>query len=178
MLKHMVSPELVEGDGRQALAIEAEDLLGYTPLRKDAGAPSKLQRLLAALEIEVFEQATVDAYRDKMREHFQARADKQTNAINKRPGLPPWEYYRMTAAWTMHPLESYGKPVPEFVIRKCLEIKKHAPEAKFFVDELSVNAVPSDPFMVVSLSVDEVGEPSEDLAYIEVWDEPEFEKAL
>lgn len=165
MLKAMAAPELVEGDSRQALAIEAEDLLGYTPLRKDAGAPTKLQRLLSELEITPFEITTVIEYKDKMHAHFQAKAEERDR---KQPNA--WVRYTTEVKWADVPLASYGKPVPEFVIRKCLEIKKHAPEATFFVDELREERHTLDPFMVVVLGGER--------AYIEVWDEPEFEKAL
>jgi hypothetical protein len=80
MLRSMHIPE-ESGTGRQALAVEVEDLLGYTPLRRDAGAPSKLQRLLVALEIMAFDPATVKAYKEKMQAHFQALIDKEEKRI-------------------------------------------------------------------------------------------------
>jgi hypothetical protein len=168
MLRALHAPE-VTGDSRQALAIEVEDLLGYTPLRKDARAPSKLQRLLAELEIAAFDPATVTAYKDRMLAHFGARAEQKSSH---------WGVISIIdVRWRTSSLHAYAKPVPEFVLRKCLQIKKREPAAAFFVDELVEVHRTLDPFLVVTLGGD-LPLPGADFAHIEVWDEPEFEKTL
>ncbi len=195
MLHRLAAPQpLARGadgdiDSRTALAVEVEDLLGYTPLRADVGAPSKLRRLLAELEIEPFDPSTVEAYQMKMQAHFQADADQRL--YMEFGGRADFPYYRTAVSWDMVPLRSYSKPVPEFVLRKAVAIQKHAAAAgetaQFFVHELRERQVTLDPFLVVAL-----GEPGSypvgasiaaiaaigDIAHIEVWDEPEFEKAL
>ena len=178
-LRAMQTPELKEGDTRQALAVQVEDLLGYTPLRKDAGAPSRLQRLLRELDITPFDPATVEEYKHRMRAHFLAKidADPEVKFFDMRTGglVSGANAARHMRAeryveWRMELLNDYRKPVPEFVLRKCVQIKQAAPEAKFLVNELREERRTLDPFLVVRLG--------EDVAWIEVWDEPEFEKSL
>ncbi len=157
--------EAEELDARAALAAEAEDLLGYTPLRDAVKAPGRLRRALAALEIEVLDQDAVDAYKAQMVEHHRS--------YNKTVD-PTW---RITA------LADYALPVPEFVLRKAVAIKRALPEAQFYVDQLAV-----DPFLIVTLEADGlydslVNHSSRKLnpdtaAYVEVWSEPKFEEAL
>ena len=184
MLKAMAAPELAL-NARQEFALQVEDLLGYTPLRKDAGAPSKLRRLLAELEIEAFDQATVDEYKRGMQAHFQALAKQKDEAANDEvlnrinTSADPWGTFQAVASlrlqstrvtWKPVRLEEYSKPVPTFVLNKCMQIKQRAPDAVFLVDELCENTRMIDPFLVVELGGDR--------AAIEVWDEPEFEKTL
>jgi hypothetical protein len=165
ILTAMAAPELVEGDARQALAVEVEDVLGYTPLRRDAKAPSRLQRVLTELQIEAFDPEKVAEYKKKMRLHFQTIED---NRLAK----DPFSTTRTEVQWHMKSLTGYTKPVPEFVLRKCVTIKQAMPDATFHVDELieTRRNVTFDPFLVVNLG--------EDQAVIEVWDELEFEKTL
>lgn len=174
MLRNMVTPEIT-GDTRQALAMEVEDKLGYTPLRKQSGAPSRLQRLLQELEIEAFDQSTVDDYKVKMKAHFQSQAEERDKERNRRleeqyGPMSPFFRVETRVDWLLIDLSSYEKPIPEFVLNKCLQIKDRAPDAKFFVDELREKSRTLDPFLVVSLG----GE----MLSIEVWEEPEFEKTL
>ena len=81
------------------------------------------------------------------------------------------------------PREDCAQPVPEFVLRKAVDIKQELPSAEFYIEHLK-----EDPFLIVSL------EPLRDYqtssntldrfmnddatAYIEVWAEPKFEAAL
>jgi len=164
LLEHIEIPELGSG-GRVDLALEVEDLLGYSALRKDAKAPSKLERILQALEIDIYKPEKVLEYKGKMKEHFQAKAD---NADRLRIQKTGFSKTQTVVSWKMVRLDKYTKPVPEHVLRKCVQIKKAAPEAEFYVDELVEETRTLDPFMVVSLGADK--------AVFEVWDEPEFEE--
>lgn len=146
---------------RRLLAIEAEGLLGYTPLLKDAGTPGKLRRALAELEIETLNQDSVDKYKAQMVQHY---------ASHQKLADPTW---RITS------LKAYTQPVPEYVLRKACQIKRTLPDAEFYVDQLAV-----DPFLIVSLvplkdfmtnQATRALDP-EQAAYVEVWDEPKFEK--
>jgi hypothetical protein len=150
---------------REALAIEAEDLLGYTPLRDDVKAPSALRRVLAHLEIDVLDEKTVDAYKKQMVAHY------DTHGKMKMP------------TWRLAAIENYALPIPEFVLRKAVAIKKELPAARFYVDHLAI-----DPFLIVSMEQDDMEDPNTNLAsrhldanteaYIECWDEPKFEGKL
>jgi len=167
MLDVVETPEMDMDNARVGLAVEVEDLLGYSALRKDVKAPSKLQRVLAELEIEVYADEKVAEYKQKMQAHFQTKADnadrkriQETRGMGRRT--------QTVVSWKLVDLAKYGKPVPEHVLRKCVQIKKAAPEATFHVDELVEETRTLDPFMIVKLG--------DDKAVIEVWDEPTFEE--
>lgn len=173
MLTRMVFPAEDTYDSRQALGIQAEDLLGYKVLRREAGAASHLDRLLLELDIQPFDPQAVAEYKLRMQAHHQAILNAQRQANPVPDDLAMWLDYgtgRLFVEWSMAKLKHYDKPVPEFVLRKCVQIKERAPEAKFFVDELRQRQETLDPFLVVELGSDR--------AWIEVWDEPEFEKTL
>lgn len=74
--------------------------------------------------------------------------------------------------WQSVNLKDYTKPVPEFVIRKALQIKEKFPEANFVVHELIKRQynLNGDPFLHVFAGGKEY--------CIEVWDEPKFEAKL
>ena len=69
--------------------------------------------------------------------------------------------------WRIVPLDRYDKPVPEFVLRKAIQIKTLFPEVRLFVDELSKKGTSDDPFLVAYHEGNE--------RHIEVWEEPRFE---
>lgn len=154
--------ELDLADPRQKLASEAEALLGYQPLRRELRAPGTLRRALAKLEITVFDEASVNRYKEQMADHY------RTN--NK----------MLAPTWRLTKLREYKQPVPEFVLQKAIEIKRELPEAEFYIDQLAV-----DPFLIVSLV--EIADhaincerelDSETAAYVEVWAEPKFEATM
>jgi hypothetical protein len=149
-------------DPRQKLATEAEALLGYTPLRQELRTPGTLRRVLAKLEITILDEASVDAYKKQMVEHYESHGKMV---------MPTWRLTRLRA---------YAEPVPEFVLQKAIEIKRELPEAEFYIDQLAV-----DPFLIVSLK--EITDWSinrerkldpETAAYVEVWGEPKFEATM
>lgn len=73
------------------------------------------------------------------------------------------------ATWRRIQLSSYGKLIPEFALDTAVNIKKAYPQANYYVEELSVDHITKDPFLVV---VD-----AEDNAYyVEVWNEPNFKQ--
>ncbi len=164
MLKR-VAIEVEEADlvgEDQKLATEAEAVLGYMPLRVAMRLPGTLRRVLAKLEIEVLEEASVDAYKAQMAAHYET--------AGKMP-MPTWR---------LSPLEHYTQEVPTFVLRKAIEIKRELPAAKFYIDQLAI-----DPFLLVSLTdqPDWMHNRSRTLdpemaAYIEVWLEPKFEAEM
>lgn len=152
-------------DPRQKLATEAEALLGYTPLREELRTPGTLKRVLARLEIQILDMASVIAYKKQMAEHYKT-AGKMV--------MPTW---RLTK------LKDCKAPVPEYVLQKAVEIKRELPEAMFYVEQLAV-----DPFLIVTLKpledfVSVLHTLNRDLdpemsAYVEVWAEPKFEATM
>ena len=149
---------------RQVLGTDAERLLGYTPLRADAKAASAFKTALAKLEIEVLDQARVDTYKAQMVEHYETHG--------KKPAMPTWR---------LKPLKGYSQPVPEFVLRKAVQIAKELPGVQFYVDQPAC-----DPFLIATVvpltdygtNVGTRGLDPDVSAYIEVWDEPKFEEGL
>ena len=159
-----VPAPVIEPDAtpRAALAVEAEALLGYKPLRVAVKAPGALRAVLAKLEIEVLDEASVNAYKAQMVQHYDT---------HKKMSVPTW---RLTE------LSKYTQPVPEFVLRKACDIKRELPTAIFYIDQLAV-----DPFLLVSTTpitdflTNQVRKLDlETQAYVEVWDEPKFEETL
>lgn len=69
--------------------------------------------------------------------------------------------------WEKKPLAK-ALGVPEYVRAKAVEIANSLPTATFEVDELSSLNRVYDPFLVVSYG--------EEVYYVEVWDEPVFER--
>jgi hypothetical protein len=154
--------ELDLTDEDQKLAIEAESILGYRPLGQSLQAPSMLCRALAKLEIEILDQASVNAYKAQMAEHY-----RTTNKM-------------LAPTWRITPLEKYTEEVPKFALRKAVEIKRELPQAMFYIDQLAV-----DPFLIVTLKElpdypanVERGLDPETAAYIEAWSEPKFEATM
>ena len=153
------SSTLTLDDPRTCLAMEAEALLGYAPLRTDCGAPGALKATLARLEIDILDEASVDAYKAQMVQHYRSHGKMAD------------------PTWRLTDLREYAQPVPEHVLAKACSIKKALPQAQFYVDQLAV-----DPFLIVSLApiADHWTNRARRLdpdtqAYLEVWDEPKFE---
>ena len=69
--------------------------------------------------------------------------------------------------WNPVPISNYPEPIPEFALQTAVDVKKACPEANFFIEELVVKKIP-DPFLVAELAGEKY--------YLEVWNEPGFEK--
>ncbi len=71
--------------------------------------------------------------------------------------------------WIEMSLKGYTELIPDFPIDTAIRIKERLPEAEFFVDVLCRRRMPTDePFLILKVA----GEKH----YVEVWDEPDFEK--
>jgi hypothetical protein len=137
-------------DEIRTLATEARSKLDYTVL-EDRVIGNTLKETLAKLEIEPFNYEQVRRY---MGDVLNSRFGPESIMIG-------YHYWERTA------LDSYKAPVPEFVLSKALQIKEELPDAQFFVDSCRFHP---DPFLAVKLG--------NEMFYIEVWDEPEFESKL
>ena len=69
--------------------------------------------------------------------------------------------------WVRMPLKTVGD-IPEFVMAKVGEITASLPEATFVVEQLRSERDVYDPFLIVSYG--------EESYYVEVWNEPVFER--
>lgn len=154
----------------EELAKKASNLLGYTRLAAQVVRPTTLSQVLFALEIQPFDAESVEAYKaDKVKELRVLRK------MNK--NIPSWRKGRVTISWKLMPIRGYTKAVPEFVLRKAVQLKEACPTVELFVDELQTKTTYAtaprrdyDPFLVAKLG--------EEVFWIEVWDEKKFENKL
>ncbi|TSC84436.1 MAG: hypothetical protein G01um101417_242 [Parcubacteria group bacterium Gr01-1014_17] len=72
------------------------------------------------------------------------------------------------AFWKITPLKEYSGPVPGFALATAKEIHQRVCGATFFIDEMIVEKVQRDPFLVVRGDGEEY--------YVEVWEEPGYEQ--
>jgi len=80
--------------------------------------------------------------------------------------LSGWRFYTCLR-WVRVPLEEV-RDVPKFVKAKAREIANLLPEATFTVKQLRNEKKIYDPFLIVSYA--------DESYYVEVWEEPEFER--
>jgi len=160
------SPEIEE------LARKASNVLGYNTLANRILPPVSLGSVLKQLEIEPFSTKSVEQY----------KAEKLAEVKSKR-GKQPRRYdslgyiVRETVSWKQTPIHEYKKAIPEFALRKAVQIKEACPAADIAIDEITVTRSRTqpprtnfDPFLVVSLGSERY--------YVEVWDEAKFEAKL
>lgn len=82
---------------------------------------------------------------------------------------------RITRKWGRVAIGEYDGTVPEFALRKAVQIKTEVPSANLYIDQLYQEherhvVVDPDPFLVVTLK--------DETYYIDVWDEKEYEAKL
>jgi len=143
------------------LAEKASILLGYSGAMVRKNVAGVLGKVLIELDIRPYDLKRVGAYKEKKRKeaHAQRRATVRSS------------YVQVYSRWMLVPLSKYTAIVPEFALRKAVQIKEACPTALFYVDVLKVNTkkIP-DPFLVVKLGSEKY--------WVEVWDESEFEAQL
>lgn len=187
-----------ELDIRQRNAIEEENLLGYSAYRKALGLPGPLARTLAALEIPHLDPDSVVKYKYAMMAKEQRKDTPGTYPDLSTCELPNFEILKSldprlfstafiafdsgqgfvgidrgsvtVVRWGCTALRGYEQAVPDFARSKALEIKRACPGVEFFVEELRRDQVVIDPFLIAVLG--------DELFYIEVWGEPEFESQM
>ena len=71
--------------------------------------------------------------------------------------------------WVKVPLHQYKLLVPEFALQTALDIKKEYSDVKLYVEELRLEKVKLDPFLVAE-------DPEGNQYYLEVWNEPGFKQ--
>lgn len=148
-------------DELSVLGQKAEELLGYSVLRKHTKGVGPLGRALANLKIPVFSLTEIEKYKDITAEALRAKEQSKAD-----------RYTTVTATWAKKTLANYTEPIPASAIRQAIRIKEEFPEAQFGVDFLTVNYKQVDPFLYVHRPKSESGD--SELYYIEVWDEPSF----
>lgn len=71
-----------------------------------------------------------------------------------------------TLSWDDTSIESYGKPIPEEVLRTAISIKEEWPKSELVVEELRTKKRVVDPFLFVKYKGVKL--------YVSVWNEPKF----
>ena len=75
---------------------------------------------------------------------------------------------RRSATWKITPLKEYAGPVPGFALATAKEINQRVCGMTFLIDEMLVEDIQRDPFLVVRGNGEEY--------YVEVWAEPSYEQ--
>lgn len=167
-IKHLTLSSLDERfkKSRSTVITEAGHLLGYRLEKHDL-----LLEALKKLRIAPLNAEDVAAYK--------ASKTTRKSEITSRDS---WGNTRRTTAhvWHITDISTFAGDIPEAVLSKAVEIKKEVPGAKFEIEHL-VEVVSEkrekkrerrlpDPFLVAVMGKERI--------YIEVWDEPDFEKTL
>lgn len=150
-----------------SLKDEAEEVLGYAPpnTAEETKKSDRLLATLAELEIDILDWKSVRQYQ------LEAKHQKEKEhlaSVLAQDSPPRWE---TEINWQETELPKYGGSVPVHALQKAIEIKRKLPEVQFFVWHLSET---KDPFLVATLKTNRWG--SEPEYYIEVWEEPGFER--
>jgi hypothetical protein len=158
-----------EFDLISAIAVKAEALLGYSVLRKRLGIhPASLTRTLEELDIDPFLEEDVKKYKAAKARDLKAKvwADFQRRAGLDPVGVEALVTSFVRVSWRCTKLAKFQGEIPEFALSRAVEIKERLPNARFYVEELTVEKR-YDPFLVVACGRERF--------YIDVWDEAEFE---
>lgn len=154
-LERTILPAPTLTEASKQLGREAAELLGY----KVIAARSAQEHVL-----EVFKKLGFEPLDEqKVLEYQKARQQRENARLQELSRVRGW--HQGSAQWTSAELSKYSLPVPEFVLSRCIELKREIPEAQFFVEFMIY--VRNDPFVRML-----VGSGS---YYLDVWEEPEFE---
>lgn len=156
----LVVPTEASLNDSATLAEKAATLLGYSGNMVRKNVAGVLGKVLIDLDIRPYDIARVAAYKEKKRKAAHA----------ERRAVTP-SYQRIVSRWLLIPISRYKSMVPEFVLRKAVQIKEACPTALIYVDALKVNTRPfPDPFLVVKLGNEKY--------WVDVWDEAAFESEV
>jgi len=163
-----------------ALAREAKKVLGYDNLLLYT-AGGRLQSTLESLEIEVLDPVHVFKYQSQfgpavmhppvefvLNDPRKSLDDDDDDDEEEEEPVRNRGHRVGRTQWARIPIAEYAKAVPEFVVRKAIQLKRSLREVELFVEELQTDP---DPFLVAVFEED--GHREE--YYIEVWEEPKFE---
>jgi hypothetical protein len=127
---------------------------------------------LQDLKIQPFLESTVETYKQKkLTEVRQELSERKKKVVSFRR-------QQMRATWKRILIQDYTRVVPEFALRKGIQIMEACPDVRVEVEALVLQKVASlpkprhtpDPFLLVSLGAERF--------YVEVWDERKFERRL
>ncbi len=145
---------------------EAEEVLGYTRPKPEETTQDLLQRALAELDITILDWRDVMTYQLEKRQEAEREQLKQAVIQEERP------HWWSSVGWRQTELEKYKGWVPDHVLLKAIQIKRRLPEVEFAVEALEQSR---DPFLVAKIRK---GSYDWQEYYVEVWNEPEFERRI
>ena len=134
----------------RVLAKDSADILGYRVMQTLVSVKRPLAQALRRLHIRAFTPESVKEYQDQKRKEQQAKVARNV-----------W------VTWQSIHIGDYQKQIPEFVLRKAIQIKEEVPKVQFVVEELNEKAIDPDPFLWAITANERF--------CIEVWNEPAFE---
>lgn len=144
------APASTLSEENKKLAVEALDILGYEGLALHGA--NLLGEVLRCLEIEILDANEVEKYMASI------------TGDRKWDWIPLNEY--SANVWSQNQTRIYSAPIPQFVLRKAIQIRRTLPNVTFFVRTAFGDP---DPFLWAGVR-------HFDSYYIEVWDEPKFEE--
>jgi hypothetical protein len=190
-LRPIEVPESLRNLGDQAARV-----LGYRVLqKKTVGVLPPLAQALAELEIEVLDPVQVVSYQESVLDKLEGRKpgkvktkmveedyskddeeeseDDDDDDEEDVPSTVPSANVKVRRSgrfrWVAIPINRYRFPIPEFALRKAIQIRQAVPEAEIFVEQVTQVPRP-DPFLVVKFRRERYT--------VEVWGEPGFESKL
>lgn len=148
------------------LADEAAALLGYRASASPNGKPSLLLEALATLDIQPLNGRDVLRYQVEQR-HAIEREALEREIIADAPSR-----WNLQQTWQQLPIEKWTRGVPEHILLRAIQIKRALPGCELLVEYLA-----ADPFLIVTL---QTGQHSweKETVYVDVWDEPTFERSI
>jgi len=148
------------------LASEAQEVLGYSILKKEQEGPnSTLLSRLAAIQIDILKRSDVEQYKsEQLKERTQEKLSKWIAGGADTQFFGP--------GWASVEIGKYAQPIPEFVLNKAIQIKREIPEAVILIESLEDYP---DPFLVVAIKDPRYSCLFAETHYVEVWAEPKFE---
>lgn len=145
---------------------EAESILGYRRPQSPGPSVDPLAEAIGKLDIEILDWKDVLTYQFEARKKMDM--ESLSRAIASRDSMPNiWD--RRGSDWIESEISEYKGHVPDHALQKALEIKRAVPEVRIYVEHLERDR---DPFLVVRIG-DSWNSKS---YYVEVWDEPGFER--
>ena len=151
---------------------------------KQVAPQIELAKALAELEIDILDPGSVARYKERKLRSKSFSSILRTNG--QTDSIPKFEWRKVS-------ISEYPLPIPEFALRKAVQLKRLLPYAQFWIEELveAKTAHVDDPFLIVEYdglpsymrnrfpsSNDYYIQIKSIEYYIEVWNEPKFEATL
>lgn len=144
-----------------SLMEDVKEILGYGRPTPQEPAVSALRLALAEQEIDILDWKQVHLYQlEQLFKEDMESKKRDLASAREFDGQEKW----FGRQWAQVEISKYTGTIPEYVLRKALQIKKACPEAELIVEHLTETP---DPFLIARVKKDWKYE----AYYVEVWDE-------